>query len=280
MIQRSTQGTTHGGISIFSPSLERLFHMRQHGGQQPQFIHRWVLREILSDGVIVQRGKRVIRLENVKGTGRAEVVFEDGSKDSADLVVGKSDSSISSTDTDRAGADGVGSLLRGQLYPTHAQFERLPYLNIQMKLSTSPTTLPKLDVHGINLLTGTANYSLLLVPFHPQQIPARDYSLLIAPSPTSTMPADVVSPPPSASISEEPGFLFAILTIQMFDGWEETTQWGWKNKIIELLEADEADNKLIRAFKQDILPGSIGSPWQVVRCDPDRPVPYDGARSV
>jgi 2-polyprenyl-6-methoxyphenol hydroxylase-like FAD-dependent oxidoreductase len=170
----------------------------------------------------------------------------------------------------------VGSILRGQLYPSHAQFERLPYLNIQMKLTTKPSQLPKsLDAHGINLITGTANYSLLLVPFHPQKIPAKDHSLLIVPSPTSTAPpiTDTID-----QVSEEPGFLFAILTTQTFEGWQETTQWGWKNKVVESLEADQADDQLIRAFKQDIIPGTICSPWQAVRCDPDDPVPYDGGK--
>jgi hypothetical protein len=88
MVQRSAQGTYHGGISIFSPSFKRLFGMRQYEDQQPQFIHRWLLRDILSESVSVLRGKKVVRVDNVVGEGRAEVVFEDGSKDTADLVVG------------------------------------------------------------------------------------------------------------------------------------------------------------------------------------------------
>jgi len=146
-----------------------------------------------------------------------------------------------------------------------------------MKLSTSPTQLPKsLDKHGINLLTGTQDYSLLLVPFHNTTVAAKDYSLAIVPSPIQINSPEI--PPPL--LSEEPGFLFAILTIHAFEGWQETTQWGWKNKIIELLEADQAAEEVIRAFKQDIISGTIGSPWQVVRCDPDRPVPYDGGKVI
>lgn len=64
--------------------------MRQYEGQQPQFIHRWLLRDILSEGVSVQGGKRVVRVNNDGPGGRAELVFEDGSKESADLVVGAS----------------------------------------------------------------------------------------------------------------------------------------------------------------------------------------------
>jgi hypothetical protein len=90
MVKRSGQGTDHGGISIFSPQFRRLFHMRQYEGQQPQFINRWLLREMLIEGVSVHRGKRVTRVDDATGEGWAEVVFDDGSKDSADLVVGMS----------------------------------------------------------------------------------------------------------------------------------------------------------------------------------------------
>ena len=90
MVERSAQGTDHGGILIFSPQFRRLFHMRQYEGQQPQFVYRWLLREILIEGVNVQRGRRVTRVDDATGEGWAEVVFDDGSKDSADLVVGMS----------------------------------------------------------------------------------------------------------------------------------------------------------------------------------------------
>jgi len=62
--------------------------MRQYKGQQPQFIHRWLLRETLVIGVSIQRGKRLTRVDNAKGEGKAELIFQDGSTDSADLVVG------------------------------------------------------------------------------------------------------------------------------------------------------------------------------------------------
>jgi hypothetical protein len=101
MIQRSAQGTDHGGISIFSPQFRRLFHIRQYEGQQPQFVHRWLLREILIEGVNVQRGRRVTRVDDATGEGWAEVVFDDGSKDSADLVVGMSTRSILLIEADR-----------------------------------------------------------------------------------------------------------------------------------------------------------------------------------
>jgi len=65
--------------------------MRQYEGEQPQFIHRWLLREFLSEGVDVKRGRRVVRVENVsKEMGQAEIIFDDDTSDKADLVVGKS----------------------------------------------------------------------------------------------------------------------------------------------------------------------------------------------
>jgi hypothetical protein len=103
MVKRSAQGTEHGGISIFSPQFRRLFHMRQYEGQQPQFVYRWLLREILIEGVNVQRGRRVTRVDDATGEGWAEVVFDDGSKDSADLVVGMSREIVILEDADQKG---------------------------------------------------------------------------------------------------------------------------------------------------------------------------------
>jgi hypothetical protein len=89
MVKRSAQGTNHGGISITTPGFKRLFQMRQYEGEQPQFIHRWLLREFLSKGVNVQRGRKVVKVEDVNGKGQVKVVFEDGTSDTADLVVGE-----------------------------------------------------------------------------------------------------------------------------------------------------------------------------------------------
>jgi len=87
-----------------------------------------------------------------------------------------------------------------------------------MKLSTTPSQLPKsLDKHGINLMTGTKDYSLLLVPFLSTTVAAKDYSLAIVPSPIQITSPEI--PPPL--LSEEPSFLFAILTIRTFEGWQE-----------------------------------------------------------
>lgn len=273
MVKRSAQGTNHGGVSISTPGFKRLFQMRQQEGEQPQFIHRWLLREFLSEGVDVKRARKVVRVENVsKEMGKAEIIFDDDTSEKADLVVGES-IVVSWEKANIKGADGVGSALRGQLYPSHAEFARLPYINIQMKLTTTVAELPKLlDANGINIVLGTKDYSLLLVPFHAQ-----------TPSPGTTDSGESPVSSPKRIIQDHPQFLFAILailTIHTFDGWQETNEWGWQTEIVKLLQEDGADEHLIRAFKQDIISGTVGSPWQVVRCDPDRPVPYSGGNVI
>lgn len=270
MVKRSAQGTNHGGVSISTPDFKRLFQMRRYEGEQPQFIHRWLLREFLSKGVDIRRGRKVVRVENVsKEKGQAEIIFDDDTSEKAGLVVGRS-IVVSWRKANHIGADGVGSALRGQLYPTFAEFARLPYINIQMKLTTTVAKLPKLlDANGINIVLGTKDYSLLLVPFHSQ-----------TPSPGIIDSCESPINSPKSLHQDHPQFLFAILTIHTFDGWQETNEWGWKTKMVKLLEEDGADEHLIKAFKQDIISGSVGSPWQVVRCDPDRPVPYSRGQVI
>jgi hypothetical protein len=105
--------------------------MRQYEGQQPQFLYRWLLREILVEGVNVQRGRRVTRVDDATGEGWAEVVFDDGSKDSADLVVGMSTRSLLLECADQKG------LMVSALY-----FE-VSYTPLMPNSSDSPTSTSK-----------------------------------------------------------------------------------------------------------------------------------------
>jgi hypothetical protein len=91
--------------------------MRQYEGQQPQFVYRWLLREILIEGVNVQRGRRVTRVDNATGEGWAEVVFDDGSKDSADLVVGTSTRFILLEAADQKGLMDLAHFLEASYTP-------------------------------------------------------------------------------------------------------------------------------------------------------------------
>jgi hypothetical protein len=89
MVQLAKWGIEHGGISISTPKMKRLFKMRQHEDEQPQFIHRWLLKEILSEGVTIVRGRKVIRVQNTVGAGSpVQVEFHDGGCKMADLVIG------------------------------------------------------------------------------------------------------------------------------------------------------------------------------------------------
>lgn len=145
-----------------------------------------------------------------------------------------------------------------------------------MKLSTDTQRLPKLiDPHGINLVLGTKDYSLLLVPL--QSAPPAQYGLTINPLQVDLPPVKEATEP---LVNRGGSYLFAILTIHTLTGWQDTTPADWGRKVVRLLESDQADKDLIHAFTEDIIPGTIGEAWQVVRCSPDDPVPYDGGRVV
>lgn len=166
----------------------------------------------------------------------------------------------------------MGSDLRASLYPSHTRFERLPYLNIQMKLSTPLDRLPPtLDRNGINAILGTRNYSLLLVPFHGEPLPACS---------TYTGSDDSLEKVQKANDQPRPQYLFAILTIRCFDKWQDLTDSDWRLKTVQLLKTDKTDSLLVEAFEHDVIPGTVGAPWQVVSCDPEKPVPYNGGRVV
>ena len=111
MVKRSVQGTTHGGASISTPGFKRLFHMRQYESEQPQFIHRWLLKEFLTERMNIKRGRKAVRVENVsKEMGQAEIIFDDDTSDKADLVVGKSiGSSWKKANVYRGGWSGLAS---------------------------------------------------------------------------------------------------------------------------------------------------------------------------
>jgi hypothetical protein len=97
---RSDHGVTHGGIVLHTPQFGPLFRIRRYEGETPQFVHRWVLKEALEEGVDVRRGKAVVRVKELEG-GKVEVIFQDGAKELADLVIGE----LSSSKQDRFGVE-------------------------------------------------------------------------------------------------------------------------------------------------------------------------------
>lgn len=91
MVRLAESGISHGGISILTPQMKRLFAMRQYEGQQPQFIYRFLLKKSLSEGVNIERGRKVVRLDDGSAAGGpVKVVFEDQGCKMADLVIGNS----------------------------------------------------------------------------------------------------------------------------------------------------------------------------------------------
>ena len=101
-------------------------------------VPRQALDSVLAEGVDVQEGLRVVRVNQqiINGeNGKLEVVFDYGTYQSADLVVGESEHLLCIADW--LGADGMGSILRAQTHPELARFPLLPYLTIQFKLVTS-----------------------------------------------------------------------------------------------------------------------------------------------
>ena len=89
LLDLSDHGLTHGGISIFTEKFSHLMTIKKYENENPQFIHRWLPSQLLSDGVEVRKNKRVVRVRDVEG-GKVEVVFADATVERVDLVVGKS----------------------------------------------------------------------------------------------------------------------------------------------------------------------------------------------
>lgn len=83
----ASQGIEHGGISLFTPRLSKLFGMKQYRHQQPQFGHRWLLKEILSEDVQVVRGRRVHSVVDMGD--KVKLSLDNGVTQIVDLVVGK-----------------------------------------------------------------------------------------------------------------------------------------------------------------------------------------------
>lgn len=145
-----------------------------------------------------------------------------------------------------------------------------------MKLVTPPLKLPALmDKRGINAILGTQDYSILLVPFHREplpDLPSAQHASAARDATAQEMLKAINGP--------RPQFLFAILTLKCLHDWRNWTSHNWQIRVIELLTADKADPTIIEAFRNDSIPGTVGSPWQVVSHDPANPVPYDGGRVV
>ncbi|KAK4689451.1 hypothetical protein P7C73_g661, partial [Tremellales sp. Uapishka_1] len=269
LLAKSDHGIDHGGLTLHTPQLSRLLQVKRYENEQPQFVHRWVLKEILSQGVTVERGRRVVKYVEERETdgavSRVGLHFENNTTEWGDLVIG---------------ADGLGSILRSQLSPAHSRFPLLPYIVISLKLTTTPADLPLPDPRGINMALGSLGYSVLLVPFSGKSLPKTELpsssssnDLLLSTSPEESLLLKALDDP-------QTGFLYSNVTIPAFDGWEDLTASTWQQHIADLLRRDHADERLITAFETQAIPRTVTA-WQVVSCDSKFPVPWkQGGRVV
>ncbi|WVQ95003.1 hypothetical protein IAU59_002095 [Kwoniella sp. CBS 9459] len=285
LVASPNYGIAHGGVSINTPQLTRLYSSKPQEGEDnqdnhtvshslPQFVRRWVLKDALGKGVNLVRGKRVVRTRHESenegaqaNAAKVEVVFDDGSRELADLVVG---------------ADGVGSVVRAQLFPTpaEARFPLLPYLVLQFKLATPIASLAEIlpDMNGINQFVGTKSTSLTLVPLHT----ADGVPSLPAMTPRAALIQSEQGPfaEPDASVLavkkalEDPktGYIFARVIIPSFNGWEDLVEGAWIDKILEILRSEGYVSEIIRAVEDDIVSGSLGT-WGIVSSEPGKHAP-------
>ncbi|OCF44572.1 hypothetical protein I317_01645 [Kwoniella heveanensis CBS 569] len=291
LVAASDYGITHGGVSIHTPQLTRLYSDKATGDDQPnrnhalpQFTHRWVLKDILKQGVNLVRGKRVVRTRHEaasEGTevhaGKIRVVLDDGSHELADLVVG---------------ADGVGSVIRAQLSPSSdaARFPLLPYVVLQFKLAAPFESLAHIlpDMNGINQFVGTKSTSLTLVPLHS----AEGYSPLPAMTPRAALIQSEQGPFAEADASvlavknalEDPktGYIFAKAIIPSPSGWEDLTEGAWIDKILDSLRFEGYANEIVTAVEDDLIPGTLGA-WGIVSSGIGKSAPWTehaGGRTV
>ncbi|WVQ81357.1 hypothetical protein IAT38_003480 [Cryptococcus sp. DSM 104549] len=271
LLALSPANFTHGGITIFTPGLSRLFGIKRYEGELPSWVGRGTLKEILREGVGMVRGKRAVRVRKLgeaEGEGRKEVVFDDGSKEVCDLVVG---------------ADGLGSTLRAQLSPNHTRFPLLPFIIIQLKLATPLAAIaPIADPAGINMLLGAHDTSLLLVPFAGRALPKMTKGAALKGQSPFDDPDDSVLAVQDALTKtgpDAPGYTFAILTVPAFAGWEDLMPGAWVRRVVDILQRDKTAPEVVRAFEDDVVPGTVGA-WQVVSTEEGNAVPWGGGRVV
>ena len=167
----------------------------------------------------------------------------------------------------------MGSTLRAQTHPELARFPMLPYLTVQFKILTS---LPLPDPHGFNVVLGSQSYSLSLAPLTGHHVP---------PLPDSAKANNPFSDPsefrPTLQALAEPnaGYTFAAFSTKLFPDWEDMTPGSWIDKMADMLEADGADERVVRAVREDAVPQTVGA-WQVVCCDASKPLEWKRGRMV
>ena len=171
---------------------------------------------------------------------------------------------------DRAAADGLGSMIRAQLYPAAARFPILPYLVLQMRLSTAPEALELPNLHGINMMLGTNNYAVLLIPI--RAVRGRP------PEDASSSRSDPFDDSHAVSGEQESDYIYFSITLHVSalssdlreiyeqQGHKAISETRWAHFVYELLVSDEAPSALVRAVQTDVVPGSTGA-WPIAAAD-------------
>ncbi|WRT69920.1 uncharacterized protein IL334_006911 [Kwoniella shivajii] len=265
LVSRSDYGITHGGITILTPQLTRLYASQKYEGEQPQYVSRGVLKKVLEEGVDLVKGRRVVRVREVEE--KVEVVFEEGGSELADFVIG---------------ADGVGSIVRSQLFPTHSQFPLLPHAVVQFKLATPLSRLSSLpDKHGNNLILGTQSSSFQIVPLAGTALPTMTpgAALNLSGQGPFAEPDNSIKDIHTALEDPKSGYIFVRMIVPSFTGWEDLTEGAWIEKAIKLLKDDVADHQIVTAFEEDIIPGTVAA-WGIVSSSVGNSMPCREGRLV
>ncbi|WWD03821.1 hypothetical protein V865_001877 [Kwoniella europaea PYCC6329] len=260
---QSNYGITHGGVNILNPDLSHLFSNIKYQNEQPQWIHRKVLKDMLSVGVNITRGKRVVRVREVEA--KVEVVFEDGANELADLVIG---------------ADGIGSIVRSQTHPSFPHFPLIPYVLIQFKLATPIAKLPlQLNKDCQNTILGSHSNYLLIIPLHGIDLPRmtpRSAITLSEQGPFAEPDQSVLKVQDSLKDTQTGYVLVRMLSNVSGEGaagWEDLTEGAWIDKILDILKKDGTDQGLLQIIENDSIPGTISSTG-VVSSALGKHVPY------
>ncbi|WVW86503.1 hypothetical protein I302_108552 [Kwoniella bestiolae CBS 10118] len=272
LVSQSNYGITHGGVNIVNPDLSHLYSNVKHQNEQPQWVHRKVLKDVLSEGVNIVKGKRVIRVREVEG--KFEVVFEDGGNELADLVVG---------------ADGIGSLVRSQTHPSFPNFPLLPYVLVQFKLATPIAQLPvMLNKDSQNIILGNQCNSLHTIPLHGNELPHMTPRSAITLSDQGPFaePDSTVLAVQQALRDPNTGYVLVRMYLNVSGegagagaGWEDLTEAAWIDKILNILRNDGTDKGLVEVVENDLIPGTITATG-IVSNGPGKHVPYSNGKVV
>ncbi|WWC64918.1 uncharacterized protein I303_107532 [Kwoniella dejecticola CBS 10117] len=244
LVGESNYDIVHEGVNILNSDLAHLFSNRKHENEQPQWANMNVLREVLSEGLKITWCKRVVRVREVQQ--KVEVVFEDGSTELADFVIG---------------ADGMNSTIRSQLHPSLSPPHSLPYVFVQFKLATSPSKIPTaFQQDGMNLVLGNSSNSTQIIVFSGRPLPPLDPKTALKMSEEGPFaePDDTVKAVQKQLDDPKSGFVLARMTIptRLAEGWEDYNEGSWIDRILTILRHDGTNEAMIKMIEDDLVPAT------------------------